>query len=191
MECGDASPFSRGVTHCANMRTDQPAGPEKAPSCRRTPKDEVRHLDGPRSERFGSYFQFRAHESSSRIKGEEFAESYTLRLSEEEKLAADALQKIHLWLEKEAGGGSFIPRLALKFCGGCNPVFERGEVAQRIREGFRAPRWVSWEEESDLVLIINGCPTACAERAEVQKHSKASLVIQPGGVSDIEKMRSA
>jgi hypothetical protein len=111
-------------------------------------------------------------------------------LSEEEKLAAEGLKKIHPWLEKEAWGGSFIPRLAIKFCGGCNPVFERGEVAKRIREGLSAAQSVSWEEESDLVLIINGCPTACAERAEIQKRSKASLVIQPGGVSDIEKTSS-
>ena len=112
-------------------------------------------------------------------------------MSEEEKLAAGALQKIHFWLGKEAGGGSFIPRLAIKFCGGCNPVFERGEVVKRIREGLPVAQWVSWEEESDLVLIINGCPTACAEQAETQKDSKAILVIHPGGVSDIEKRYGA
>jgi hypothetical protein len=114
-------------------------------------------------------------------------------LSEEEKLAAEALQKIRLWLEKEKEGraGEFTPRLAIKFCGGCNPLLERGELAQKVRQGLSASQWVSWEEESDLVLIINGCPTACADRAEIQKNSKACLVIQPGGVSDIEKTHRA
>jgi hypothetical protein len=113
-------------------------------------------------------------------------------VSEEGKLAAEALQKIHLWLkgETDGRGGRFTPRLAIKFCGGCNPIFERGDLARKIREGFPLAQWISWEEESDLVLIINGCPTACAERAEAQKHSRASLVIRPGGVSDIEKTRS-
>lgn len=114
-------------------------------------------------------------------------------MSAEEKLAAEALQKIRLWMEKEkeGGGGEFTPRLAIKFCGGCNPLLERGQLAQKVREGFSASRWVPWEEESDLVLIINGCSTACAERAEIQKNSRACLVIRPGGVSDIEKTHSA
>ncbi len=77
--------------------------------------------------------------------------------------------------------------MAIKFCGGCNPLIERGELARKIREGLPLLQWVSWEEEPELVLIINGCPTACGERAEVQRHSKASLVILPGGVSAIEK----
>ena len=110
-------------------------------------------------------------------------------MNEEDRLAGETIQKIRAWLAKETAGGekSLIPRLAIKFCGGCNPVFERGGLAQKVREGIAAVQWVSWEEEPDLVLIINGCPTACAERAEVQKHSNASLVIQPAGVSDIEK----
>ena len=113
-------------------------------------------------------------------------------MKEEEKLAAEALQKIWLWLEKEkvGRGGGFTPRLAIKFCGGCNPHLERGELAHKVRQGVSPSQWVSREEESDLVLIINGCPTACAERAEIQKNSRACLVIQPGGVSDIEKTPS-
>ncbi len=113
-------------------------------------------------------------------------------MKEEEKLAAEALQKIRLCLEKgkEGRGGAFTPRLAIKFCGGCNPLLEREELAQKVRQGLSASQWVSWEEESDLVLIINGCLTACAERAEIQKNSRACLVIQPGGVSDIEKRHS-
>ena len=114
-------------------------------------------------------------------------------MSEEEKLAREALQKIRVWLEKEkeAGGGGSTPRLAIKFCGGCNPVIERGEVARKIREELAGARWVSWEGESDLVVVINGCPTACAEREEIRRNSKASLIIHPGGVSNIEKTHRA
>ena len=110
-------------------------------------------------------------------------------MSEEEKLARETIQKIRVWLkeETEGRGGVFTPRLAVKFCGGCNPVIERGELLEKVREGLPVPQLVSWEEEPDLVLIINGCPTACAERAEIQKDSKASLVIRPGDVSDVER----
>ncbi len=110
-------------------------------------------------------------------------------MSEEQKLARQALQKIRVWLgnEKEVRRGGSILRLAVKYCGGCNPLIERGEVAREIREELPGARWVSWEGESDLLVVINGCPTACAEREEIRKNSKASLVIHPGGVSDIEK----
>ncbi len=60
-------------------------------------------------------------------------------------------------------------------------------MAQRIRAGLPDPQWGSWEEGADLVLIINGCPTACAERAEVQRRSRAILEIRPEGVSEIEE----
>ncbi|HXZ36092.1 MAG TPA: hypothetical protein VEL68_08745 [Thermodesulfobacteriota bacterium] len=114
-------------------------------------------------------------------------------LSAEEILAGKAVQKIRTWLEKETEnrGGDFTTRLAIKFCGGCNPLLEREELAAKVRRGLSASQWVSWEEDSDLVLIINGCPTACADRAQTQKNSRACLVIQPGGVSDIEKMHRA
>ncbi|MGE5253053.1 MAG: hypothetical protein ACM3N7_03745 [Planctomycetaceae bacterium] len=109
-------------------------------------------------------------------------------MSEEENLVREALQKIRGWLKKKkrAAGGEFVPRLAIKFCGGCNPVIERGEVARKIRKELAGARWGSWEKESDLLVLINGCPTACAEREEIHKNSKASLIIHPGGVSGIE-----
>ena len=130
----------------------------------------------------------------SPIQGEgEYAERSLLRLSEEEKLAREAVQRVNDWLgeETEGKGGTFTPRLAIKFCGGCNPVLERGEVARKIREELAEARWVSWEGESDLVVVINGCPTACAEREEIRRNSKASLIIHPGGVSNIEKTHRA
>jgi hypothetical protein len=126
---------------------------------------------------------------AGRKKEGEYAGRQPYRVSEEEKLAAEALQKIRLWLgkEEEAGGGGFILRLAVKYCGGCNPLIERVEVARKIRENLAGARWVSWEEESDLLVVINGCPTACADMEEIRKNAKAILVIHPGGLSHIEK----
>ena len=114
-------------------------------------------------------------------------------MSEEEKLAREAVQRVRNWLEEETEGrgGRFTPLLAIKFCGGCNPVIERGEVARKSREELAGARWVSWEGESDLLVVINGCPRACAEREEIRKNSKACLVIQPGNVSRIEKTHGA
>ncbi len=80
--------------------------------------------------------------------------------------------------------------MAIKFCGGCNPVLDRGSVAQKIRDGLGGTvHWVSWQEEADLVLIIHGCLTACPDRAEVQKTARFFLEIQGDSVSPIEGNR--
>jgi hypothetical protein len=53
----------------------------------------------------------------------------------------------------------------IKFCGGCNPDYDRVALAERIKDelGDRV-EWVSSEEEPvDLVVAVQGCETACAD----------------------------
>jgi len=109
----------------------------------------------------------------------------------ESELARSAIQRLRSWRERvnQEKKGGFIPRLAVKFCGGCNPLFDRERVVRKLREGISGIRWVSWEQDPDLTLILNGCPTACAEREEVRKHCGASLEIQPGAVLEVEECR--
>ena len=89
----------------------------------------------------------------------------------EEALIREAVSRIRKLLrEKGRGEKSFSPlRIATKFCGGCNPVIERGWVAQGIREALAGEaRWVSGEEEHDFLLLVNGCRTSCADTAEIR-----------------------
>ena len=58
-------------------------------------------------------------------------------------------------------------RIWLKYCGGCNPDIERGEVVRRLEtlmasEGFMVG-FTATMEEADLRLLVNGCPSACLE----------------------------
>ncbi len=110
-------------------------------------------------------------------------------LSEEEKLAREAIAHICSWLEEKASGRRKIsaPRLAIKFCGGCNPSFERTAVAQILRRDLRNVSWVLPEEEADLLVIINGCLGSCAERPEVQQTAPENLIIRNHSVSAIKK----
>jgi len=110
------------------------------------------------------------------------------------KLACQAIDQIRGWLEEErkAKGEEFIPRMAIKFCGGCNPMIERGVLAETIRQALIGRAlWVTWEEKPDFVLIINGCLTACADRPDIQKGAPVSLVIEGQSVSRIDKKPSA
>jgi hypothetical protein len=107
------------------------------------------------------------------------------KVGEEEKLAREALVQIRVWLEKQREiRGDPKPRLATKFCGGCNPCIERGVVARLIREDLaERVRWVSPDEEADLLLLIGGCLTACVDREEIKRKAARYLCISGSTVS--------
>ncbi len=111
------------------------------------------------------------------------------RLSEEERLAREAMAQIRSWLGKQATGcRKFLaPRLAIKFCGGCNPAFERTVVAQILRRDLSNVCWGLPEEDADLLVVINGCLRGCAERLEVQQKALEVLTIRDHSVSAIKK----
>ena len=56
-------------------------------------------------------------------------------------------------------------KVGLRYCGGCNPCFDRLEVVGRILEAAagRIPWSLREEEECSLLLIVNGCDRGCAE----------------------------
>ncbi len=114
---------------------------------------------------------------------------FSTDLNGERECAREAGGKIRGWLEKErrSRGQAFVPRLSIKFCGGCNPATDRGAVAREIQEILgTAVGWVPWEEKADLVILLNGCLTACADRVEVRQNARFFLEIQGSSVSPIE-----
>ena len=57
-------------------------------------------------------------------------------------------------------------RLALKYCGGCNPDYDRVAVAASIRARLDGRvEFVTAGDGSgvDIVLLLAGCETACAD----------------------------
>lgn len=110
-------------------------------------------------------------------------------MNDEEKLAREAVVRIRAWAGKraKAHGGDSSPRLAIRFCGGCNPCLEREALAQMLRQGLTAEiQWVTNEEGADLLLIINGCPTACADRPEILDQGAENLIISGTEVSEVK-----
>jgi len=59
-----------------------------------------------------------------------------------------------------------VKRVALKYCGGCNPAYERVEYVRWIQDEAGAGiEWVTLDDDGfEGVLLINGCERACAER---------------------------
>jgi hypothetical protein len=56
-------------------------------------------------------------------------------------------------------------KVAIKYCGGCNPDYDRVALVKRIEERLIGKvEFVSAEDENiDLVLAVEGCNTACAD----------------------------
>jgi hypothetical protein len=109
--------------------------------------------------------------------------------SDESKLAQEAVARIRSWLKnrEEASRELLGPRLALKFCGGCNPCFDRRAVAQLLLRGLTGVQWVSPSKKPDLLIILNGCFNSCAERPEVQQMALLNLTIHEHSISPIKK----
>ncbi|MDR0362508.1 MAG: hypothetical protein LBJ46_07500 [Planctomycetota bacterium] len=58
-------------------------------------------------------------------------------------------------------------RIGIKYCGGCNPRFRGGAVAERLRCDFPDVLMASAVDAGgtfDLVVVVCGCKTACATR---------------------------
>ena len=56
-------------------------------------------------------------------------------------------------------------RIGLKFCGGCNPYYERGAEVQKLNESY--PRFlfetVRKDEYYDIILLVCGCTRSCVQ----------------------------
>lgn len=55
-------------------------------------------------------------------------------------------------------------KCGVKFCGGCNPRFERGEVYRSIKNEINRIDFSHADEENryDILLVIGGCQSCCA-----------------------------
>jgi len=56
-------------------------------------------------------------------------------------------------------------RIGLKYCGGCRPGYDRTALAETIAERLAGNAVLTGpgEKDVDMVLALQGCPTACAD----------------------------
>jgi hypothetical protein len=61
-------------------------------------------------------------------------------------------------------------KIGVKYCGGCNPGYDRVAVVKQIEESLGGEvEFVSAESEGvALVLAVEGCTTACADLSAFQ-----------------------
>jgi hypothetical protein len=67
-------------------------------------------------------------------------------------------------------------RVATKYCGGCNPQYDRLVIVRRLLEDFPEVDLVRvGEAEADVVAVVCGCHVACASHACL--HGKLGKVV--------------
>jgi len=56
--------------------------------------------------------------------------------------------------------------VGIRYCGGCNPSYERVEMIQEIQSllGDRFIFSLHDQKDSDIMILVSGCPRACANR---------------------------
>lgn len=77
-------------------------------------------------------------------------------------------------------------RVAFKYCGGCNPRWDRTEIAARTASDEPGISLVRAGEPADIVAVVCGCEAACAEHETLRgEHGKIILT----QAADYEKLR--
>jgi hypothetical protein len=82
-------------------------------------------------------------------------------------------------------------RVGVKYCGGCNPAYDRHAAFETIREGVRASAAASGAEATfekaeegviyDALLVICGCANRCASTAQYQSKTAPVVVWDANG----------
>ena len=77
--------------------------------------------------------------------------------------------------------------ITIKYCGGCNPRYDRTRITRRLTEEFPDARIMRpGEGGSDYIAVICGCPAACADHAALSGKYGKVIITQE---SDYEKLR--
>lgn len=60
-------------------------------------------------------------------------------------------------------------KIRVKYCGGCNPRYDRKAVTEHLRKEFPESEWIERYEDApfDFVVVLCGCTAACANHADL------------------------
>jgi len=71
-------------------------------------------------------------------------------------------------------------RIALKYCGSCNPEIDLSRIGSAVLAEAQASGWevvpLSRLSEADILLLLCGCPRMCINTEELEQKAKRTLV---------------
>lgn len=77
-------------------------------------------------------------------------------------------------------------KIAVKYCGGCNPRYNRRKAVESIEEYFNT-KIIPYDESNipDILLIVNGCESECINIKQDYSNYKTLLI------NSIDKIKEA
>jgi hypothetical protein len=83
------------------------------------------------------------------------------------------------------------PRVRVKYCGGCNPDYDRVALVEKIKARLSGMiEWASSDADPcDRVLAVHGCETACADLAAFDGHEIYHITCPEDSDPLIEQIR--
>lgn len=85
--------------------------------------------------------------------------------------------------------------IALKYCGGCNPRYDRGNLAEKLATDFPEAELVPsgnlGERTPDVVAVITGCGSACADHAQLAGRLGKVVLCGPGDYESLSRLISS
>jgi hypothetical protein len=78
-------------------------------------------------------------------------------------------------------------KIGIKYCGGCNPSYERVEMVQQVQSLLKDRFIFSVNDLQDLdvMVLVSGCPRACANKKSNHPEVPSRLIV---GESDFKSL---
>lgn len=79
-------------------------------------------------------------------------------------------------------------KIGVKYCGGCNPQYNRSSILERVKQQFP---WIQLESVKqdviyDWVFVICGCKAECVDMKELKGHNGVFLIYSIQKYMEIE-----
>ena len=84
-------------------------------------------------------------------------------------------------------------KIGIKYCGGCNPTYERVEVIEKVqfRLGDQFLCHHHGDEDIEALILVSGCPRACAGKELILEKNSCFSVTGEGDYDALIKWLTA
>jgi 4-hydroxybutyrate CoA-transferase len=70
-------------------------------------------------------------------------------------------------------------KIGIKYCGGCNPRYDRKRIAEQLKERFsHSFETADAENEYDLLVVLCGCSSGCAGYSQYKVKSRQVVILR-------------
>lgn len=68
-------------------------------------------------------------------------------------------------------------KIGIKYCGGCNPTFNRREIVEKLIDEFENVyvEPADKKKDYDILLIVSGCLNACVNHTHLNGRHRVSV----------------